>query len=346
MPTRRGSPERGTLSETARSMQVLGDPVRLRMLRALARQDLTVGEVARIIQVAQSSASRHLRALHSAGLLTRRGAGTASIYRCATDPVGPAARAWAAIATGLQGSPTMADDDVRIAAIIASRRIESREFFGRVGGEWDAIRKNLFGQAPETSAIADVFDPSWIIVDLGCGTGEWSARLAPVVHHVIAVDREQSMLDSAKKRLVGFSNISFVRAPLESLPLHDGSVDLAICSLVLHHIDNPPKVISEALRILRPGGRLLVMDMVPHVREELMRSMGHRHSGFSEEDLRRFALASGAVLLRYRRLAPPSEAKGPGLFSALLEVRQKNSAARGPAKKKAAHEKSRTRRIR
>lgn len=311
-------------------MQVLGDPVRLRMLRALAKHELAVGEVARIVQVAQSSTSRHLRALHQAGLLSRRGAGTASIYRVATDPTGPAAAAWQAIATGLETSPTAADDDERTAAVIASRRTASREFFGRVGSEWDSIRRDLFGLAPEVTASVDILDPEWTVVDLGCGTGEWAERLAPVVAKVVAVDREPSMLLAARRRLQAHRNIQFVEAELDALPVASASADFAVCSLVLHHIDNPEGAISEALRVLKPGGRLLVMDMVPHVHEDLMRSMGHRHPGFSEADLRAFAKSSGAALLRYRRLPPARDGKGPGLFAALLQARGADGAVSSP----------------
>ncbi len=302
-------------------MQVLGDPVRLRMLRALGKHELTVGEVSRIVQVAQSSTSRHLSALHHAGLLSRRGAGTASIYRLATSPTGPAASAWQAISAALEQSPTAADDDERTAAVIASRRVESREFFGRVGSEWDSIRRDLFGVAPEVTASVDILDPHWTVVDLGCGTGEWAERLAPVVARVIAVDREPSMLLAARRRLHAHPNLQFVEAELDSLPVASATADFAVCSLVLHHIDNPAGAMAEALRVLKPGGRLLVMDMVPHVHEDLMRSMGHRHPGFSESDLRAFAKSGGALLLRYRRLPPARDGKGPGLFAALLQAK-------------------------
>lgn len=306
-------------------MQVLGDPVRLRMLRILSAHELAVGEVSRVVQVAQSSTSRHLSALHAAGLLTRRGAGTASIYRVASDPAGAAALAWKAIGPTLEGSPTAADDDGRVAAVLAARRVESREFFGRVGGEWDQIRRELFGESPEVEAAVDLMDPTWTALDLGCGTGEWSERLAAVVKRVIAVDRERSMLHAARQRLSGVHNVVFVEAPLDALPLKDGTADVAICSLVLHHLENPAGAMAEALRALRPGGKLLVMDMVPHIQEDLMRSMGHRHPGFSEDDMREFAAASAAQLVRYRRLPPAPHGRGPGLFAALLEARSLTS---------------------
>ena len=157
-----------------------------------------------------------------------------------------------------------------------------------------------------------------MVADLGCGTGELVEALAPVVGQVIGVDREPAMLAAARSRLGGLDHVSLREGALEALPLADGEVDVAVLMLVLHHVADPSAALREAGRVLRPGGRVVVLYMVAHDRDEYRRTMGHAHLGFDEDELARVARGVGLSVWSRRVLAPAPEASGPPLFVAVL----------------------------
>jgi ArsR family transcriptional regulator len=157
---------------------------------------------------------------------------------------------------------------------------------------------------------------TWTVADLGCGTGLMLASLAPHVKQVIGVDASEEMLAAARARLSGLGNVELRQGSLESLPIETSSVDAATMMLVLHHLASPGAAIAEAARILRPGGRLLVVDMTPHDREEYRQQMGHVWLGFSEDQMKRLLTQSGLGAPRVQALPPDEDAKGPGLFAA------------------------------
>ena len=138
-----------------------------------------------------------------------------------------------------------------------------------------------------------LLEDSWCVGDLGCGTGAVSEVLAPFVRRVIAVDGSSEMLDAAGERLAGLDNVDLRSGDLEHLPIDDGSLDAATLILVLHHLPDPARVLAEVARTLRPGGRLLVVDMLSHDRQEYRSQMGHVWMGFAEEQLRRMLDAAG-----------------------------------------------------
>jgi len=298
----------------------LGDLARLRMLRVLEREELGVGELARALQLPQSTVSRHLKPLFEQGWVVKRSEGTQSLYRLLPAQLpGDMQALWKLSIEHLGDSPTYEEDDTRLAEVIASRRVDSRTFFGRIGGDWDDLRRQLFGEAFGADALLALLPPRATVADLGCGTGDAAERLAHYVGGVIAIDREPSMLDAARRRLARHANIEFRQGDLMSPPLRAGEVDLAVLMLVLHHIDEPGSVLAGAARSLAQGGRLLVVDMVQHDRTSYQHTMGHRHLGFSESALRQMAREAGLSLARYTRLRPDTEGKGPGLFAALFE---------------------------
>ncbi len=298
---------------------MLSDPARLRVLRALESHELAVGELARALQMPQSTASRHIKPLFDAGLVSRRVEGTTSLYRVDHAPIAEDVRAlWALTRQRLVGTSQSQDDDARLTAVVALRRMGTSGFFGRIGGEWDSVRRSLFGESVGSDAVLGLLDPAWVIADIGCGTGEVAERIAPYVARVIAVDREVAMLDAARKRLSGVKHVEFRRGDVKKLPLKDRELDAAVAMLLFHHLDDPSAAAAEIARTLKSGGRLLVIDMVEHNRSEYRATMGHRHLGFSQNDARKWAKASGLSLDRWQRIAPETTAQGPGLFSALL----------------------------
>lgn len=295
----------------------LGDLARVRLLRLVERTELGVGELATASQLPQSTVSRHLKALHDHGWIIKRSEGTASLYRLDEGSLDPDFRQlWETTRDRLAASPVFADDASRLKEVLGSRRTDSRAFFGRIGGEWHELRHELFGTGFGAEAMLGFLDPSWVVADLGCGTGDAAERLAPVVAEVIAVDREASMLDASKKRLKEFDNIRFLRGDLMDLPLEAGSIDAAVMMLVLHHLSEPARALSEAAKALRPGGVMLIVDMVAHDRETYRQTMGHEHLGFQEEEMRTMGHDVGFDRITWRRLRPMATGKGPGLFAA------------------------------
>jgi ArsR family transcriptional regulator len=298
-------------------LSAMCDLVRWRLLALLEQEELGVGELARTLQVPQSTASRHLKALLEGGWIVRRSEGSSGLYRLAGPAMPDEARTlWDLARPAVTAHPETAQDRTRLAAVLAGRRVDSRAFFGRVGGEWSEVRRDLFGERLTPLALLDLLDPDWTVADLGCGTGEASELLAPVVRRVIAVDRERAMLDAARKRLQGAKHVEFRQASLEALPLKDGEAHAAVMMLVLHHLPDPVASLREACRVVRKGGLVLVVDLVPHDRKAYAAGMGHLHMGFSETTLRQVARNAGTTLVRHRTLPAEPRTAGPGLFAA------------------------------
>lgn len=331
-PNRRGPAARSSAAPPARSdpsgpapeawlawLALLGDPARVRLLRLLSIEELGVGELSRIVQLPQSTVSRHLKTLLDGEWILRRAEGTTSLYRLATSLPQPALELWSLTRARFDAAPAVLDDDHRLAVVLAERSADAKAFFGRIGGEWSTVRRELFGDRFNDEALLSLLSPDLVVADLGCGTGEAAERLAPLVRRVIAVDREPAMLAAARKRLAAYANVEFRQGDLLELPLGTGEVDAAVMALVLHHAAAPKEAIAEAGRALRTGGGLLIVDMVAHDRESWRHTMGHRHLGFAEGEIEQWNGAGGMKLRRVRRLRPESTAKGPGLFAALMQ---------------------------
>lgn len=303
-------------SELFQRLSALSEPTRARLLRALAREELGVGELARALQIPQSTISRHLKQLHEGGWLEKRTEGTASFFRLAEPLPEGAAALWSVVAAELDGSGLYAEDLARVESVLAQRELDSRAFFGRHAAHWAQLRRELFGQDTALPALLSLLSTELVVADLGCGTGEVVASLAPYVRRVIGVDREAAMLAAARERAADMDNVTLLEGGLEALPLDDEALDAALCTLVLHHVEDLGAAFADVARALKPGGRLVALDMVEHDRREYRRTMGHRHLGFSEQALAALAEGAGLRPLSYRRLPPDPEALGPGLFVA------------------------------
>jgi len=294
----------------------LSDTTRTRILLLLDRHELTVSELCGVLQLPQSTVSRHLKALADAGWIVARAEGTSNLYATTRDLDGAGRRLWLLVREQVGATAAAAQDQRRLQAALAARRTKSQEFFSSSAGQWDRVREEMFGDRFHLAAIAAFADATWTIGDLGCGTGQVSAALAPFVERVIAVDASAAMLQAAKKRLHGFENVDLRRGDLESLPIDDGRIDAATMMLVLHHVPDPAQAVREAARVLRDDGRLIVVDMLPHDRESYRQQMGHVWLGFSEEHIARLFTEGGFDRVRVVPLPPDAKAKGPGLFVA------------------------------
>lgn len=298
-------------------LSTLADPVRSRMLMVLERNELTVTELCSVLQLPQSTVSRHLKVLGDAGWVVSRRDGTNRLYTHTLPHSGNGSRKlWSLVREQIAASPGAAQDARRLASALARRRSASQEFFATTAGQWDRVRDELFGRGFYLEGLLALLDRSWIAGDLGCGTGQVSAALAPFVARVISIDDSGEMLTAARRRLRGIENVELRRGDLEALPLDDAVLDVALMVLVLHHLGDPGAALREAGRALKPGGRVLIADMLPHDREEYKQQMGHVWLGFRDEQLSSWLAQADFADFRVRPLTPAPDAKGPALFVA------------------------------
>ncbi len=312
-------------------LSTLADTTRDRLLLLLERHELTVGELCSTVQLPQSTVSRHLKALSDSGWVIARAEGTSHLYSMRAMTRGSAApgrsgsngtarldsvaqRLWMLVREDVHASPPALQDQRRLQRVLATRRTRSQQFFASSAGEWDRLREELFGDTFHLAALAAFIDPEWTVGDLGCGTGQVSAALSPLVARVVAVDESAAMLGAATTRLAGTTNVDIRRGDVEALPVEDGWLDAATLILVLHHVPEPGRALAEVARVLKPGGLLLIVDMLPHERESYRQQMGHVWLGFSDEHIRTIVSGAGLDMTRVVPLDLDAHAKGPGLF--------------------------------
>lgn len=298
-------------------MSVLADPTRARLLRVLENHELTVAELCGVLQLPQSTTSRHLKQLAGQEWVVSRREGTATLYRLMLDDLSPEARKlWLLVREQVGRTRTADGDDLRLAKVLADRQSKSQAFFQSAAGQWDKLRSELFGDRFDLAAIAGLIDPAWVVGDLGCGTGQMAETLAPFVKQVIAVDSSAAMLKAARKRLGAFDHVDVQRGTMETLPIDDKRLDAATVVLVLHHLPDPAKVLGEVARVTKKNGRLLIVDMLPHDQREYTQTMGHQWLGIGEAQLSDWLAIAGFELMVYQPLAAETGAKGPALFAA------------------------------
>lgn len=298
-------------------MSVVSDATRARLMRVLERHELTVAELCSILQLPQSTTSRHLKSLAGGGWVTHRRDGTTSLYRMMLDDLSPPARKlWLLVREQINQTSAAEQDDRRTQRILAERQTKSQQFFSSEAGRWDHHRSELFGQRFDLAALPAALDRTAVIGDLGCGTGQMTETLAPFVNKVIAVDSSTAMLKAARKRLKRFDNVDIRRGDLTALPLDDNELDLAMLILVLHHVPEPQPALREAARALRPGGKLVVVDMLPHDHDEYQQTMGHLWLGFDPTKMTGWLVDAGLTDTNVTPLPTDAKAKGPALFAA------------------------------
>ena len=302
-------------------MTTLSDVVRCRALLLLERHELTVTELCAVLQLPQSTVSRHLKTLADGDWVTSRRDGTSRYYGLTASLDASAARLWPLIREQASGSAAAEQDARRAEGVLNERRSKSQQFFSSASSQWDRLRTELFGQHFQHDTVLAMLDPRLRVGDLGCGTGQFSALVAPYVAQVVAVDASAEMLSAARVTLAACVNVDVRRGALEALPLDDAHLDLAVLALVLHHLPDPARALSEAARVLAPGGRVLVVDMLPHDRVEYQQHMGHVWLGFAEAQMRKWLDAAGFTAVRFDELTTDAAAKGPALFRAVATKR-------------------------
>jgi ArsR family transcriptional regulator len=304
--------------------RLLGDEARLRLLRVLDQDRFNVKELTGILGLAQSGVSRHLGLLKEAELVVEERDGAYSFYRLspalredAKSPLWPLLQAQFDAASA---APTVKADEARLQEVLRLRR----ENFDHVGPDTRDGRQLVPGRSwAAWSRALGLLLPPLEVADLGCGEGYLTVETARWAKHVTAVDRSAGVLARAKALAARkkFSNITWKKGELEHLPLDDGTIDVALLSQALHHAGDPAAALHEAVRILKPGGRLLILDLRPHDETWVREKLGDRWFGFSDEHLSGLLTRAGftdvRVALGARRTNDP--------FAVLLAIGTKRA---------------------
>lgn len=304
-------------------MAGLADATRLRLLRLLERHELGVADLCDVLQLPQSTVSRHLKVLADQGWVTSRRSGTTNLYRTILDELAPAARElWVVARQQTDDWGSTQQDQVRLQRRLKERNQETRKFFAGAAGDWLQRRHELYGERFDLDAALGLLPGHWTVADLGCGSGAFASRLATHVRKVIGVDDSQDMLKAAEQLTREQNNIELKRGELDHMPLTSESCDAATLLLVLTYVTNPVAVLEETHRILsseRGGGRVVVVDLLRHDRDDFRREMGQSHMGFGKQQLATMLRDAGFGQVRVNSLAPEPEAKGPALLIATGE---------------------------
>ncbi len=299
-------------------LSVLSDSLRCRALSVLEAQELTVGELCSVLQLPQSTVSRHLKQLDDAGWTTVRRDGNRRFYRLRLEESTPSVRElWSLVRAQLDGGAAVQEDHERLQAVLSERRTRAETFFSASAAQWDRLRVDLFGDRSDLFGLLGLLDPEWVVGDLGCGTGLISDCLSPFVSRIVAVDSSVEMLSAARDRLAGRTNVTVRQGDLEDLPIPPGSLDAAVLFLTLQYTADPWRILAQARRALKTRGVLLVVDLEAHEDEELRQRLGHQWQGFSESVFRLQVTAAGYDFVRWVTVPlPVNSPSGPRLFTA------------------------------
>ena len=295
------------------ALKAAGEATRLRILALLAEAELTVSDLTDILRQSQPRISRHLKLLAEAALIARFREGSWAFFRLG-ERGGNTELARALIARLDPDDPVIARDRERLAAVRAARAAAAQSYFRRHAAEWDRIRKLHIADASVEVAIrAALADkPFRSLLDLGTGTGRMLELFGPEIERGLGLDLSHDMLALARARLdrAGLRHCSVRQGDIYDLAVPKDSFDVVIIHQVLHFLDDSARAIAEAARVLRPGGRLLVVDFAPHDLEFLRDEHAHRRLGFAPETVTQWLTAAGLDVLRQQSLAPEQNSGG------------------------------------
>jgi len=295
-------------------LRAAGDSTRLRLLLLLMAAELTVSELTQIVGQSQPRVSRHLKLLCEAGLLERFKEGAWVFYRSAErGPAGELARLLNAVAEGAQDA-TIAADRRRLAQVRAARAETAVEYFRENAPRWEQIRSLQVPEQDVEKAIVGLLRHEGLrdVLDAGTGTGRMLELLAPHIKRGVGIDQSAEMLVLAREKLAsaGAMHCQVRRGDLYRLPFADGDAehgfDAVIFHQVLHYLDDPQAALREAVRVVKPGGRVLIVDFAPHELEFLRAEHAHRRLGFSDREVQGWFKAAGLKPLAAEALAPRS----------------------------------------
>lgn len=298
------------LMDIVEALRSIGEPTRLRVLALLAHGELSVGELVDILSMSQPRLSRHMKFLTTAGLVERLPEGAWVFYRL--PATGEGRRLVDAILTFLpERQPEFARDLEQLKHVKQTRLTAAESYFNRLADSWDDVRGQHYPSDLVEAGLLKAAGTGRFayLVDIGTGTGRMLTLLRDRYDRAEGIDLSHKMLTIARANLEreGISHANVRHGDATAPPFEDQSADLVIIHQVLHYMDRPERVMAEAARILKPGGRLLVVDFAPHSLEVLRSEHEHRRLGLSDDEINGWSRVAGLLPSASTRLAPSKE---------------------------------------
>lgn len=326
-----------SLAHLVTQLRAAGEITRARILALLAHGELSVGELAQVLNQSQPRLSRHLKFLTGAGLIERLPEGAWVFYRLPAE-----GRARALVDTLIASvdahDPELKRDLDRLRDVKAERAEAAGQYFARVADEWDRLRALHYAEADIETAVLAAAGPGPfdLVVDFGTGTGRMLTLFAGMARRVEGIDLSHQMLTVARSKLeeARAANASVRHGDATASPHADSSASLVIIHQVLHFLDDPGRALVEAARVLAPGGRLIVVEFAPHTLEHLRAEHAHRHLGVSEADMARWADRAGLTVRAAKTFRAPDGEKGISVM--VWSADSQKAAQSSPGKRSAA----------
>ncbi|MEO6340833.1 MAG: metalloregulator ArsR/SmtB family transcription factor [Caulobacteraceae bacterium] len=310
-------------------LRAAGEPTRLRILALLAHEELAVMELGQVLDQSQPRVSRHLKLLTEAGLVERFPDGAWVFYRLSAEEP---ARGFVDQALGLVSAddPVATRDHERLEAVRQARAGDAAGYFARNAARWDEIRSLYVSEADVEDAILAAAGPGPFrrLIDLGTGSGRMLTLLGPRTESALGLDLSHQMLNVARLHAAeaGLKNVELRHGDIFATGLPTGCADLVVVHRVLHYVGDPARAVAEAARLVRFGGRLLIVDFAPHELEFLRQDHQHRRLGFSDEEIGRWLESAGLSRERTVALPPASEGLTVKLWSGKARRQQREAA--------------------
>jgi ArsR family transcriptional regulator len=326
-----------TLAHLVTQLRAAGEITRARILALLAHGELSVGELAQVLNQSQPRLSRHLKFLTGAGLIERLPEGAWVFYRLPAEG-GARALVDTLIASVDTHDPELKRDLDRLRDVKGERAEAAGQYFARVADEWDRLRALHYAEADIEKAVLAAAGPGPfdLVVDFGTGTGRMLTLFAGMARRVEGIDLSHQMLTVARSKLqdAGAANASVRHGDATASPYADSSASLVIIHQVLHFLDDPGRALVEAARVLAPGGSLIVVEFAPHTLEHLRTEHAHRHLGVSEADMARWADRAGLTVKAAKTFGAPGGEKGISVM--VWSADSQKAAQSSPGKRSAA----------
>ncbi len=308
------------MEELLAGLKAIAEITRLRILFALSHGEMNVTELTHVLEQSQPRVSRHLKLMAESGLISRHKEGNWVLFRLREEGRGGAlARA---LVDMLPGHDKLLREDLgRLETIRTQRQKLASTYFAANAAQWQKLRSlHVQEHAVEDALLAMLGTSTYeLVLDLGTGTGRILELLAGRSTSAWGIDLSRDMLNVARANIekAGLKNTQVRQADIYALPFADGSADLIAVHQVLHYLDDPQRALLEARRILKSGGKMIIVDFAPHELEELRTEHAHRRLGISAEQMSGFLARTGLILREHRVLLPPWLKAGTGLTVSL-----------------------------